>query len=631
MYIEVHKQSMAADFAAHQPLSATSKKPFSITFVSTIIKDISYIKKNIGKEAMNKTDRNNAPWLDYYGDVPHTLVYPEKTMVQMIEDTVAKYPTYTAYEFMGRTTDYQTFLGRIEKTAKALLTLGIQAGDRVTIAMPNTPQGIDCFYALNRIGAIPNMIHPLSAAEEIVFYLNASHSRAILTLDVFYEKVESIFHKVDHPLTVIVAGIQDELSLVKKTAYLVSSRKKRAKAVAGQHVITWKDFLKQGETADRALPAAPKDHRDTGAILYSGGTTGTTKGILLSDDNINATALQTMAASGIKDLAGLTMLSVMPLFHGFGLGIGIHTALVSGMCCLLIPQFSVKSYAKILKKKKPDLIPGVPTLFEALLRAEKLDHADLSFLQGVFSGGDSLSVELKKKVDAFLKEHNASVQIREGYGTTECVTASCLTPKDYSREGSIGIPFPDTFYCITKVGGVETLPPGEEGEICLRGPSVMIGYMDNEEETENTLRLHGDGNHWLHTGDLGFMDENGFVYFRQRIKRMIITSGYNVYPFQIENILDAHPKVLLSCIVGVKDDYKMQKIKAYIVLRPGYDPSDEITAELTAYCKQRITKYALPYTFEYRSELPKTLVGKVAYRVLEEEANKNLEGTEQTT
>lgn len=571
---------------------------------------------------MKKTDRKYAPWLAYYGDVPPTLAYPEKTMVEMIEDTATKHSAYIAYEFMGRATTYYTFLDRIKKTAKALLALGIKAGDRVTVAMPNTPQAIDFFYALNRIGAIPNMIHPLSAAEEIVFFLNASQSRAILTLDVFFPKVDGILAKVDHPVIVIVAGIQDELTPIKKAVYLASSRKKRPKVTTDRHIITWKDFMAQGERSSLPLPLTPKNNRDVGLILYSGGTTGTTKGILLSDYNINATALQTMAASGIDDLAGLTMLSVMPLFHGFGLGIGIHTALVGGMRCLLIPQFSVKSYAKILKKKKPDLIPGVPTLFEALLRTESLDQTNLSFLRGVFSGGDSLSVELKRKVDTFLRQHHATIQIREGYGTTECVTASCLTPKDYNREGSIGIPFPDTFYCITKINSTEELPWGEEGEICLRGPSVMMGYMDNPEETKNTLRLHADGHHWLHTGDLGFMDTDGFVYFRQRIKRMIITSGYNVYPSQIENILDAHPKVLLSCVIGVKDDYKMEKIKAYVVLHPKYVPSDEITAELTAYCKQHIAKYALPYTFEYRSELPKTLVGKVAYRLLEEEANK---------
>jgi long-chain acyl-CoA synthetase len=267
------------------------------------------------------------------------------------------------------------------------------------------------------------------------------------------------------------------------------------------------------------------------------------------------------------------------------------------------------------------LIPGVPTLFEALLRAEGLENLDLSFLKGIFAGGDCLSVELKKKVDDFLKAHNCAEQIREGYGTTECVTASCLTPRNYARTGSIGVPFPDTFYKIVKVGTTEELQPGEEGEICLSGPTVMLGYMDNPEETDQTLKTHEDGKLWLHTGDLGKMDEDGFVYFKQRLKRMIISSGYNIYPSQLENIIDGHEKVLLSCVIGVNDPYRGQKIRAYIVPAPGIEPTQELKKEILEHCARHIAKYAMPREIEFRSELPKTLVGKVAYRVLEEEAN----------
>ena len=246
----------------------------------------------------------------------------------------------------------------------------------------------------------------------------------------------------------------------------------------------------------------------------------------------------------------------------------------------------------------------------------------MSFLKGIFSGGDSLSPELKKKVDAFLKDHGCTEQIREGYGTTEGVTASCLTPKDYARSGSIGVPFPDTFYKIVKPGTAEELEPNHEGEICLSGPTVMLGYMDNPEETKQTLRSHGDGRIWLHTGDLGHMDEDGFIYFRQRLKRMIISSGYNVYPSQLENIIDGHEKVLLSCVIGVKDQYRGQMVKAYVVPMPGVEPTEDLKKEILSYCSGHIAKYAMPREIEFRTELPKTLVGKVAYRVLEEEANK---------
>ena len=485
--------------------------------------------------------------------------------------------------------------------------------------MANTPQALDCFYALNRIGAVPNMIHPLSAANEIAFYINVSHSKAILTLDQFYYKVDSIRSRLEQPCTILIARVSEELPAHLKLLYPLSKSARAVEKLPKTGYTLWYDMVKAGQKT--VLPPDDGKFDDCGAILYSGGTTGTTKGILLSNLNFNALGLQTIAASGLTSIAGMKMLSIMPLFHGFGLGIGIHTALIGGACCVLVPQFSVKVYADILKKQKPNLIPGVPTLFEALLRADSMDGVDLSFLKGIFSGGDSLSPELKKKVDAFLKAHNCPEQIREGYGTTECVTASCLTPKDYARSGSIGVPFPDTYYKIVVPGTDREQPANTEGEICISGPTVMMGYMDNPEETAQTLRRHYDGRVWLHTGDLGSMDQDGFVYFRQRIKRMIITSGYNVYPSQLENVIDANEKVLISCVIGVKDPYRVQKVKAFVVPMPGVEPSDALRQEILDYCAQNMAKYAIPREIEFRRELPKTLVGKVAYRVLEEEAN----------
>ena len=567
---------------------------------------------------------STAPWTAYYGSTPATLDYPHKTMYQLLFDAAAKYPNNTAYIFMGKKTSYATFMKRIEAAAKGLYHMGIRKGDKVTICMANTPQSLDCFYALNRIGAIPNMIHPLSAAQEIAFYLNFSKSKAVLTLAQFYDKVASIKDELNQPTEILIARIADELPAPLNLLYPMTVGGKADKAPATKAYTLWYDMVKAGKGTE--LPPDDGQFDDCCAILYSGGTTGTTKGIMLSNLNFNALGLQTIAASGFGSISGMKMLSVMPVFHGFGLGIGIHTALIGGATCILIPQFSVKIYAETLVKQKPNIIPGVPTLFEALLRAENLKGVDLSFLKGIFSGGDSLSPELKKKVDTFLKEHNCTEQIREGYGTTECVTASCLTPKDYARSGSIGVPFPDVYYKVVAPGTTEELPANTEGEICIAGPTVMLGYMDNPEETAQTLRRHVDGRIWLHTGDLGRMDQDGFVYFRQRIKRMLVTSGYNVYPSQLENIIDHHDKVLISCVIGVKDEYRGQKIKAFVVPMPGVDPTEALKQEILDYCALHIAKYAMPREIEFRTELPKTLVGKVAYRVLEEEANAQVEG-----
>ena len=561
-----------------------------------------------------------APWLAYYGNTPATIDYPRKTMYQMVTQTARKYPQNIAYSFMGKETSFSEFAERIDAAAKGLYEMGIRRGDRVTICMANTPQAVDCFSALNRSGAIPNMIHPLSAPAEIAFYLNVSHSKAILTLAQFYDKVASVLPQLEQKVTILIARIAEELPFPLSLLYPITMGGKADRMPAGKGYTSWADMVAAGKNTH--LPPDDGKFDDCGAILYSGGTTGTNKGIMLSNLNFNALGLQTIAASGFGSVAGMKMLSIMPVFHGFGLGIGIHTALIGGATCILIPQFSVKVYADTLKKEKPNLIPGVPTLFEALLRADSLQGADLSFLKGIFSGGDSLSPELKKKVDTFLKEHNCTEQIREGFGTTECVTASCLTPKDYARSGSIGVPFPDTFYKIVKPGTTEECDANIEGEICISGPTVMLGYMDNPDETAATLKNHGDGRIWLHTGDLGHMDEDGFIYFRQRLKRMIVTSGYNVYPSQLENIIDGHEKVLLSCVIGIPDEYRGHKVKAYVVPMPGIEPTEELKQELLSFVSGQVAKYAAPRELEFRTELPKTLVGKVAYRVLEEEAAK---------
>ena len=566
----------------------------------------------------------NERW-EHFFDEKHEIDYPQLTMFQLVKKNAAKYPDEVAYEFMGKKTTYREFFGKVELTAKALTSIGIREGDAVTICMPNCPQAIDTFYAVNRIGAIANMIHPLSAESEITFYLNISNSKVILTLDQFYEKIVAAREGCDHTVIILMAQVSDELPKYLELPYKIKNFGKYSNLPNQAYSLTWKEFLHYGSKFPLPLPKIEFRVDRTAFILYSGGTTGTTKGIMLSDLNFNACALQSSVAMEVPYEKGQKILAVMPLFHGFGLGIGIHTCLVKGICCDLIPQFTVKTYAQMLVKKKPNFIAGVPTLYEALLRTKGLELANLSFLKGMYSGGDSLSVELKTKVDKFLKDHGAKIQVREGYGTTECVTASCLTPSNDYRPGSIGLPYPDTTYIICEPGTTKQVPVGEEGEICLNGPSVMLGYLKNEEETRQTIQKHEDGRYYLHTGDLGAMDADGFVYFKQRIKRMIISSGYNVYPSQIENVIDANPKVLYSCVIGVKDSYKMQKVKAFVVLKPNVVPDDSVKEEILTYCRKHIAKYAMPYDIEFRDELPKTLVGKVAYRVLEEEENAKID------
>ena len=575
---------------------------------------------------MSEAITAKTPWVKNLGDVPAHLDYFKGSMYEAVERIARQNPNAVAFDFMGRSTTYKKMIEEIQRCAKSLRTIGVREGDCVTIAMPNCPQAIYVFYAANLIGAIANMVHPLSSEKEIEFYINESKSVTVVTLDQFYHKVEAIRQNTC-AVNIVIARIRDALSKPLKAGYMLTEGRKLEKIPKDAPVIRWDEFCSLGKACFWNYKV-PRKADDPAVILYSGGTTGKTKGILLTNLNFNALAQQIIATNPMFR-PGDKMLSAMPLFHGFGLGVCIHSMLANGGRCILVPRFTADSYAKLITKYKCNFIAGVPTLYEALLRLPSMDKADLSCLKGVFSGGDSLSVELKKKVDKFLYDHRSMVQVREGYGTTETVTASCLTPIHMAKEGSIGLPFPDMYFKIVEPGTDIEVPYGQEGEILMAGPTVMKEYVNHPEETAQTLRHHADGLTWVYTGDLGVMDADGFVYFRGRKKRMIITSGYNVYPGQLENILDANPMVQMSCVIGVPDPYKMQKVKAFVMLASGVEPTQETEDKLMRYCRQHIAKYALPYDIEFRKTLPTTLVGKVAYRELEDEEEARLNRKEE--
>ena len=563
-----------------------------------------------------------APWKEHLGEMPFHLDYFEGTMFEMVEQAARQYPNNVAFDFMGRPTTYRQLAAEVERCARALKTIGVRENDKVTIAMPNCPQAIFLFYAVNLVGGVANMIHPLSAEKEIEFYLNESESVLAITLDQFYDKFERVRQNTK-VVNIVIASVKDALSRPIRAGYMLTEGRKIQKIPDDAPVLMWKDFLRLSRSCFYKSYRVKRSSGDPAVILYSGGTTGTTKGIVLTNRNFNALAAQIVAANPMFR-PGDRMLAAMPLFHGFGLGVCIHSMLANGGRCILIPRFTAQSYAKQIVRYKCNFIAGVPTLYEALLRLPSMEGKDLSSLKGVFSGGDSLSVELKKKFDKFLYDHKSAVQVREGYGTTETVTACCLTPPHMHKEGSIGLPFPDTYIKIVEPGGDRELPYGEEGEILLSGPTMMKEYMKHPDETAQTLRAHADGLTWVYTGDLGTMDSDGFVFFRGRAKRMIVSSGYNVYPAQIENVLDAHEAVQMSCVIGVPDAYKMQKVKAFVKLNAGFAADDETKKSILEHCAKHVAKYAMPCDVEFREELPKTLVGKVAYRVLEEEEQEKL-------
>ncbi len=576
---------------------------------------INYIEEN---------KKCHRPWIKYYSDPQLAdLEYPDISMYDVFEKTANDFPDAIALDYMNTKTSYRDLHQEILRTAKALQNQGIKSGDRVTVCLPNIPQAVIIFYAIIYLGAYANMIHPLSSGNEIEFYVNVSKSKLLFIFDAFFSKAASI--NCPTLQKVIYAGAAEYLPLPLRAAFKLTKGRKIKKPQLIENssfaVVSWADFLKdyKKNIIKNDFKAQNTKPTDTAVILYSGGTTGLQKGIMLSHLNFNALATQT-AANGTDSIhPGHTMLAVLPMFHGFGLGVCIHTAIMNGCTIILVPQFNADSFAELLRKKSPTFIAGVPTLYEALLRENRLKGVDFSKIKGVFAGGDTLPYDVKIRFDAALKAGGARVTLREGYGLTECVTASALTPANEYRKGSVGIPYSDTFYKIVEPETTDELPANTDGEICISGPSVMNGYLDNPEETNKVLKTHNDGRLWLHTGDMGCMDEDGFIYFKSRIKRMIKCSGYSIYPSQIEDVISAHEAVALCCVIGVHDDYKMNKIKAFIVLKDGFSPDDDTKKSIENYCKSNIARYSLPKEYEYKEHLPLTKVGKVAYTVLEKE------------
>lgn len=570
-----------------------------------------------------KLEKNvETPWYKYYETTKAHLEYPNISLYEMLEINSKARLNLTSYNYFGKKGTYKDLLNKIDECSKSLIKLGVKEKEKVTICMPNTPEAVASFYAINKIGAIASMIHPLSAENEIKYYLNITETKVLIAVDLTWNKINNIL-KETKVKKVILLSVSEGMPMYLKIGYNITQGRKNPKP-KNKKVLYWNEFIKLGKEYKK-VTKVNRTGKDLAVILYSGGTSGLPKGIMLSNLNFNALALQSIeACSCLKEKD--KVLSIMPIFHGFGLGICIHTVFNFGGTAILLPKFNAQTFHKLLKKYKPNVIAGVPTLYEALINNKDMQKLNLSYLKCVISGGDSLSVNLKRKLDKFLQAHGANIQVREGYGLTECVTGSCLTPENYYREGSIGIPYPDTYYKIVEPNTEDTQDINKEGEIVLSGPSVMLGYLNNKEETKKTLKKHKDGLVWLHTGDLGCMDEEGFVYFKQRLKRLIVTSGYNVYPQQIENVIDSHPKVLMSCVVGIPHKYKQEVAKAFVVLREGVTPTEELKKQIMKHCSKELAKYSLPYELEFRDSLPKTLVGKIAYtELIKEESNNKKE------
>ncbi|MFO7569331.1 MAG: AMP-binding protein [Smithellaceae bacterium] len=548
------------------------------------------------------------PWLKFYGDIPASLDYPRVTMVEALMQSVRRNPREIAYDFMDHPSTYEKFARDIDQCAAALSSLGLKQGDCMTIALPTIPQGVIAFYAVNKIGAVASMIHPLSTAREIAFYLNISKSRMALILEDHSDKFKAV-EKETGLHTLIITGLMDVPD--------EAAGKPLPPATPEPLIRHWRALMAG------TYPPAPKSDMgpdDMAAILYSGGTTGQPKGIMLSNYNFIAEGLMTSAFRAITHGdKRMVMVASLPIFHGFGLGICCNAMFISGATSLLVPAFTPDALAEIILRKKPTAISGVPTLYDALCRSPLLEQADLSCLLSASVGADTLPKTVKDRFEDIVRKRGGSVQLVEGYGLTEAVTGIMLTPANAYREGSVGIPCPDMDAKIVKPGTQEIVPIGEEGELCLSGPAVMLGYLEAPEETAKTLQRHADGKIWLHTGDIFSMSEEGFFYFKLRFKRMIKSSGMNVYPAQVEAVLYLHPDVQDACVIGIPDEAQVERVKAFVVLKDAAGATDAMAQALIRHCREHLIKWSCPREVEFRDSLPLTRVGKIAFTQLKQE------------
>ncbi len=567
-----------------------------------------------------KPKHKNEPWLDYYSREERSIKFTTKSIYNYMVDSVGDDTDFIALNYFDNRISYNEFFENINTCARSLRSFGVKEGDIVTICLPNMPEALYAFYACNKIGAIADMVHPLSSPEQIKFYLNENKSRFLFLIDFNYDKFKDVIDKTLVYKTILVSpklSMPLGLSIGYSLTRGLTTKKPPLNDI---DYMSWKDFMLRGVAYSKEFSADVKKD-DTALILHSGGTTGTPKGIMISNYSFNALAQQS-GVNVIDVRPKDKIVTILPIFHGFGLGVCIHTPLCLKVETILMPEYDANRFYKIWKNDKPNVILGVPTLWEGMMSNKKFDKVDMSQLKYIVSGGDYLSVSQETKINNFLHKHGAHINIAKGYGMTESVAATCYTFPGTNEPGSIGIPMVGNTYKICNPETGEEMKIGEEGEICVNGPTLMKGYLNNPKETKNILKRHKDGKIWLHTGDIGYIATNGIVYYTQRLKRMIIVSGFNVYPSMIEEVLESHPAIKKACVIGIPHPYKMHVPKAFIVLNDGYKDSSKLQKELKDLCKHELAVFSVPKEIEIRKELPKTLYNKVNYKELEKEEEK---------
>lgn len=592
--------------------------PNKIEELSTAIFDIKQKKEKHRKDPITVLSGKmsiDMPQNKFYSELQDRIVIPNMSIYEYVKKCNRDNLNSKAISYFGKNINFREFFEKIDETAKGLKKLGVNKNDIVTVCMPNTPEGVIAFYAINKIGAVANMIHPLSGENEIKQYLNEVNSKTMIMIDICYDKVKNIIDDTN-VTNCVIASPSDSMPIPMKIGYSYINRDKKVSYSNDSRFISWDNFVKNGRKYSGSVESKWKKD-EMAVILHTGGSTGTPKGVMLSNENFN-TNVEQLKFTIPSYKKGDSLLAITPIFHGFGLANCVHTALCVNMFISLLPQYDEKFFTQTLLKDKSNLILGVPTLWDSMMKNQKISKSDLSFLKVLISGGDTLPKQLENQLNKFLEDHKAPNKVFKGYGMTECLAAISFSQPNANEISSIGIPLPKNNIKIVKPNTCEEVEANVEGEICISGPSVMLGYYNNVDETEQTMKKHDDGKLWLHSGDVGYRNEDGILYYTQRLKRIIISSGYNIYPNQIEQVIRENENVKDCAVVGVPHPYKVNVPKAYIVLKD--DNQIENTREqINTLCRQKLSKFSIPKDYEYIEELPKTLMGKIDYRKLEQE------------
>jgi long-chain acyl-CoA synthetase len=546
----------------------------------------------------------NRPWVAHYDPgVPPSLDYPRITLPQLFERTAQRYPDRVATIFHGARLRYRQLQQQIDAFASGLQASGLKRGDRLALMLPNVPQFLVAFYGALKAGVVVVPTNPLYTKHELEHQLADSGATAIVTLDQLFNQVQAALPYTQVSL-VVVAGIGQALPRHVQPLYGLQQWRAGVHAVRrGGVVHRFEDVL----AARRTPVIEDLDPEELAVLQYTGGTTGRSKGAMLSHRNLVANAVQAKEWEADRFPAEATVLCAAPFFHVYGLTVGMNLSVINGATMVLVPRFIAKEVAALAEKYKPQLFPGVPTMYVALAELEDFSERQFGSLQVCLSGAAPLPPEVQRRF-----QEVSSVKLIEGYGLTEASPVTHSNPVQDCRAGTVGVPFPDTDAMITDPETWEPLPPGRVGELTVKGPQVMMGYWKQPEETAAVLR---DG--WLQTGDLATMDGDGYFRIVDRKKDLIIASGYNVYPHEVEDVLFSHPKVLEASVIGVPDPYRGETVKAVVALKDGMEATTE---EIIAFCRGELAAYKVPTIVEFRSELPKSLVGKVLRRELRQEA-----------